>query len=325
MQDACFLTWIEHRRTRELCRRLDLELVELISEKRGLRRYLELVPKTITFLRRRRPSALAVQTPSIVLSVLALLARPWLGFRLVLDAHNEAIEPYLHRAWPARAVTYWLIRAANRVIVSNRQLAEIVKQRQGIPIVLMDPLPSPPETTRTRLSSRYSAVVISTFAGDEPIDAIFAAARIAGDDFQFFVTGNADKLPVAVRQKMPPNTTLTGYLADADYWSLLASVDVVIDLTTMDNCLVCGAYEAIAVGKPLVLSNNAASISAFAGFAEFTDNRPHDIAAAIMRVRDRHESLQAAIPGLRTEFDARWTAQSRLLRDFLASELHNAA
>jgi hypothetical protein len=35
---ACFLTWLEHRRTRELGARLGIDVIELISQHSGWRR-----------------------------------------------------------------------------------------------------------------------------------------------------------------------------------------------------------------------------------------------------------------------------------------------
>ena len=74
MQPACFLTWIKHRRSRELSRRLGLELAELTTAHWGTRRYLELIPRTAKYLCKQRPRTLMVQSPSLVLVMLTLLS-----------------------------------------------------------------------------------------------------------------------------------------------------------------------------------------------------------------------------------------------------------
>ena len=316
---ACFLTWIEHRRTRSLCERLGIELAEIVTTRRGLARYAELIPRTLAFLWRRRPPVLLVQSPSMVLAALTVLLRPLLGYRLVFDAHNEAVEPYLHPSAPVIVLARWLMRRADHVIVTNPGLAETVTQCGGVPVVLPDPLPEPPTVAPRPLPGDFRVAVISTFAGDEPFDAVIAAARQIGEDVRLYVTGNSNKLPPEIRASMPANVTLTGFLSEPEYWSLLASCDAVMDLTTMDKCLVCGAYEAIAVGRPVLLSDNAASVTTFAGFGEFTTNEPEAIAAALQRLRARCADLAAELPGRRREFLQRWQAQARTLRDIIGT------
>lgn len=314
---ACFLTWIEHRRTRSLCEQLGIELAEIVTARRGLARYAELIPRTLAWLWRCRPSVLLVQSPSMVLAALTVLLRPLIGYRLVFDAHNEAVQPYVHPSASVVALARWLMRKADHVIVTNPGLATTVTQCGGKPVILPDPLPEPPGVTPRPLPGDFRVAVISTFAPDEPFEAVIAAARRIGEDVRLYVTGNPDKLSPETRAAMPGNMTLTGFLSEPDYWSLLASCDAVMDLTTMENCLVCGAYEAIAVGRPVLLSDNAASVATFAGFGEFTSNEPEAIAAALQRLRARCADLTAELPARRREFLQRWQAQAQVLRNII--------
>jgi hypothetical protein len=107
--------------------------------------------------------------------------------------------------------------------------------------------------------------------------------------------------------------TLTGFLDEQDYWELLASSDAVMDLTTLADCLVCGAYEAIAVNRPMILSNNAASAATFAGFGEFADNTPDGIAQAVIRLRAQHSRCIENFAAQKAAFDQRWTIQADAL------------
>lgn len=316
MPKTIFLTWIEHQRTRNIAARLDLCLAELTTRERGLKRYARLIPETLRVLRTQRPRSVIVQAPSQVLALLVLLLRPFFGYRLILDAHNEAVEPYLHRSWWVLVLTRWLLRRADRVIVSNRQLANVVSHEGGLPLILPDALPTIPATDRRELTGPRAVVVISTYAGDEPFAEVIEAARQVGPAAHFHVTGNAARCPPSLREKIPANMTLTGFLSEHDYWSVLASCDAVIDLTTMDNCLVCGAYEAVALGKPVLLSRNDASMEVFAGLAEFTDNTAPRIADGLLRLlatADRPTTTQ------REDFERRWTQQAAELQRYLDS------
>ena len=91
MKNVLALTWLEHRRTTGLCNALNLELIALETRLPGALRHMVLSVRTAALLLRRRPALLLVQNPSLVLSGLAVALRPLLGYRLIVDAHNEAV------------------------------------------------------------------------------------------------------------------------------------------------------------------------------------------------------------------------------------------
>jgi len=57
---------------------------------------------------------------------------------------------------------------------------------------------------------------------------------------------------------MSDNLTLTAFIDDNAYVTLLYSCDLIVDLTTREDCLVCGAYESVSAEKPLLLSDTTA-------------------------------------------------------------------
>src|SRR5215472_1926882 len=99
-----FLTWCSHRRTTGLASALGIELVELLSERRGAARYWELMTRTVRLLRARSFQVIVAQNPSLVLAALLAFMRSLWGFRLVVDAHNEAVTPFVHDAAWVRAM-----------------------------------------------------------------------------------------------------------------------------------------------------------------------------------------------------------------------------
>ncbi len=303
---------MRQRRTQELCAGLDLELVMLETQRRGGLRYLILGGRTVGLLLRRRVRVLLVQNPSLILASLVVLLRPLLGYHLIVDAHNEAIEPYINRQAWIRALSRWVIRKANLTIVSNRQLAQRVDGWGGRSFTLPDPIPRPPPAAAARpLAGAFNVVLIATHARDEPIAQIFEAVR--GSDVQLYVTGNARRMAPALAAAAPTNVTFTGFLPDAEYWALLRSADGIIDLTLMGDCLVSGAYEALAVGTPMLLSNNQASVELFGGAATFTDNTTADIRRALQALRSGSSDLRAAAELKRGELVERWRAKAREL------------
>jgi glycosyltransferase involved in cell wall biosynthesis len=311
------LSWFEHRRMRGLCTGLGLELVVLSSAARGARRYLLLSARTLGLLLRRRPAVLVVQNPSLVLAALSLAARWLFGYRLVVDAHNEAVTPFVNRQRTLVAVSRWVLRRADLTLVTNAQLADIVRARGGTAFVLPDRIPAAPAAAARTLRDRFNVVLIATFAPDEPVGAIFEA--VSGLDVDLYVTGNNRRLAPAFAAAVPGNVVFTGFLAEADYWGLLRSADAILDLTSMPDCLVCGAYEALAVGKPMVLSGNQASRELFGAAAVFTDNSPGDIRRALQQVRQGRAQLQSAGEQRREELESAWAREAGALTGTLAS------
>jgi glycosyltransferase involved in cell wall biosynthesis len=323
MRDVLALSWFEHRRTRGLCAGLGVELVVLATESKGAVRYLLLSLRTLWLLARRRPRVLVVQSPSLVLAALGILLRPLSGYRVVVDAHNEAVAPFINRQRWVRRVAHWLLRRADLTIVTNTQLARIVEQCGGRAFVLPDRIPSPPAGAPRPLRGDLKVVLIATFAPDEPLAAVLEAVR--GEPLTLYVTGNHRKLDGAIAATVPPNVSFTGFLDEAEYWGLLRAADAILDLTLMPDCLVCGAYEALALGKATVLSDNAASVELFGEVALFTDNSPGDIRRALRQVALERRRLEAAAAGKRRELDDAWNARARqLLAQLTAHEARTA-
>jgi glycosyltransferase involved in cell wall biosynthesis len=316
MNDVLALSWFDHRRTRELCAGLGVELALLATPYGGVRRYLVLTARTIAVLARRRPRVLLVQNPSLVLSALAVALRGALRYHLVVDAHNEAVDPYENRQSWIGALSRWVVRRADLTIVTNRQLAQLVCEQRGKPFILPDRIPAWSGGTVRRLDAAFNVVLIATFAKDEPVRAIFDAVR--GAELTLHVTGNPARLPASVKAAAPPNVRFTGFLGEEDYWSLLRSADAVVDLTLKPDCLVCGAYEALAVAKPLLLSNNAASVELFGDGALYTDNSSADIRRALLQLRAEQQEWCKAAERKRNELMERWQVSARTLRVELA-------
>lgn len=311
MNGIAFLTWSSHRRTSGLAAELGIELLEVISARRGAARYLELTARTLRLLFTRSFRVIVSQNPSIVLATLLVCIRPVRRYRLVIDAHNEAITPFFHDIAIVRAIGRWLMRRACLTIVTNAELAERVRQAHGRPLVLADSLPAVPRDLPAAASRPAYVVVVCTFAPDEPLDEIFAAARSL-PEVQFRVTGNARRCAPALLASKPANVELTGFLDDQSYWALLAASQAVLDLSTIPDCLVCGAYEALALGVPMILTDNPAGRRLFGQAAVFTSTASAGIAAAVAAALVKPRNRAAAL-----EYTAQWRPQMLGLRSAL--------
>jgi glycosyltransferase involved in cell wall biosynthesis len=206
-------------------------------------------------------------------------------------------------------------------IVTNEYLKKVVDCRKGRGIVLPDRLPSiqAPNGVRPPVSGRANVVFVSTYASDEPLQEVIEAARLLPSDVHIHVTGNDKRLDPALRAAAPGNIVFTGFLPEEVYLALLAQADCILELTKNDHTLLCGAYEAVSLGRPLVLSRKEALIGYFCRGAVVTENEPHAIAAAITQAIESRASLERDIRILRDELTTDWTDRFRQLTAEIAS------
>jgi len=317
------ITWEQHRRTRELCSWLGLPLHEVTFNAKRLQRYARLGKQTLRLLSERKPKVVYVQNPSLILATLVIAARPFLGrYKVVMDAHNEAVAPFTHAYWPVTSLTRHVLRAADVTIVTNAALADQVRQIGGNPHVLPDRLPTPPfaPTSPLRLEGPLRVMVVATYAADEPIAEIIEAARTLGDQYQLSITGRETKLPAEQRARLPANVRQTGFLSEEAYWELMRDSHIVLDLTLKPNCLVCGAYESLALLRPMVLTGNPATVDLFGKVAVMTtDHDAKAIAECLQRARAQLSELNDSVMNERPRFEQRWLEHAVRLRDKIAS------
>jgi glycosyltransferase involved in cell wall biosynthesis len=307
---SIWITWSAHRRTTGLCDAWDIPLHVLRPKHSGPIRWIGLSLRTLRLLRRSRPDVLFVQNPSLALTVLAVSIRPLFGYRLVVDAHNEGIRPFDRPYAIVRFLTRHLLKSADITIVTNDALSEDVDAAGGHPLALPDRLPVVPELAEEPgiPGDPPDVVVVATFRPDEPIAAIMAAAATM-PGISFAVTGPAERYH-ETSAPLPPNVRLTGFLPDLAYWQLLAGAGVICDLTMKPDCLVCGAYEALAVGKPMVLSDNPPTRDIFASAAVLTGCEAEDIASAIGKAVESRQQLASSAQALRGVYPGRWKVQA---------------
>ena len=307
---SLWVAWSPHRRTTGLCAAWEIPLHVVQPALPGPARWAALPLQTLGLLQRCRPDLLFVQNPSLVLTTLAVLCRPVFGYRLVVDAHNEGVRPFDRPYAFVRWLTRRLLKSADITIVTNEALADDVRAAGGRPVTLPDSLPDVPGSALKglRAGDAPDVAVVATYRPDEPIDAIIAAAATM-PDVHFAFSGPAERYRRAPGPVLP-NVRFTGFLADSEYWRLLAQARVVCDLTLKPDCLVCGAYEALAVGRPMVLSDNPATRDLFGSAAVLTGDSPEEIAAALRQAIEERERLESNASKLQESFRTHWQAEA---------------
>lgn len=318
--NCLWISWYPHRRTTGLCDAWNVPLRVISCSQVGLSKWLIQSVQTVRLVLLHRPQILFVQNPSLGLVVLALMLRLLFRFCLVVDAHNEGVRPFIRSNALVFALTRRLLRVADVTIVTNAMLACDVQAAGGRPLVLPDPLPeiAAAFTGRTDgVAPPSDVVIVATFAPDEPISAIMAAAARMRD-VSFSVTGNVTRCP-SLRTASPPNVLFTGFLPEKEYWALLARTRVICDLTLMEDCLVCGAYEALALAKPVVLSEGRATQEIFGDCAVLTSNSVESIEQALRTALDNRAVLESAALNVGQAYRLKWTNEAQSTWDTICS------
>ena len=162
---AVCVSWERHRRTRELCRALDLELFELTSGAPRLLRYPLLLAQTTVRLGRARPDVVFIQCPSVLLGLWAGILRLAFGFTLVADLHNEAVEPFNYSFRAYRWLLGWIARQADVCLVTNEPLKDVVERRGGTAFVLPDKVPDLDARRSAEAGGARYVVFVCSFVG----------------------------------------------------------------------------------------------------------------------------------------------------------------
>jgi len=281
------------------------------------RRVPEFIWRTVGVLVRERPQVLYVQNPSVILTAFALALKPLLRYRLVVDAHNAGV----YRFEKEQKYTAWMLPAFHRfadlTIVTNEHVARIVENNGGKTFVLPDPLP---QFTHAAAYARVPAdsgpfivTFICSYAADEPYLEVFSAARLLPLDIVLRVTGNPARLTAAERAQADDRVTLLGFLPEREFVSRLLDSDLIMDLTTFCDCLVCGAYEATSLEVPMILSDTPALRGHFRDGAVFVDNSAAGIAKGILAARAQWKELRRGVCESKARLTFEWEDHRRAL------------
>ena len=311
-----WITWEQHRRTRELSRTLGATLFELTSSRPRFVRYIVLLARTVQCIVDVRPAVVIVQCPSLVLALWAGVLKHVLRFTLIIDLHTEAVCPFVWSFPLYRTMMRLDRRAADIGLVTNDRLKEVVERTGGRALVLPDRVPDLTAPPPPGPQARPQAVFVCTYAPDEPYREVMEAARALESTVTIHVTG--DYRPV--KPDLPPSPArLTGFLTEADYIAFLGRADLIIDLTAMEDCLVCGAYEAVALEKPLVTSDTRALRDYFRRGTVYTKHDCESLITAIQYALAHKDRLALEMNTLKEELASEWRRQHEAVRRMLAS------
>jgi glycosyltransferase involved in cell wall biosynthesis len=309
-----WITWERQIRNRSMTDALGIPLYEFLYHGNPVIRYIKNILATTALFYKTRPSLVVCQNPSNVLVVLLLVLKKVNTFKVGIDAHFGGVNAR-NRSFPfaSQLLLNWCNRSADFVIVTNENQADFIRNLGGKVFVCPDPLPNLDKYSVIKESITKKVFLICSYDDDEPFLEVFEAADILQPDgFVLYVSGNYCKQKLLPQDF--PHIKLLGFVSEDEFYQHLFSSEVVIDLTNNDDCLVCGAYEALAARKPIVLSNKQRLIEYFTGGTVFTENSANEIAEAVKCAYLKKRQLE--------EDASQWCMQAKLDIDMKISQLN---
>ena len=270
--------------------------------------------RTLRILVKDKPDIVICQSPPVTCAMISTVYKYLFAGRkkpkIIIDIHTGAIT----KPW-SRTVSRLVMRLATHTIVTNKELQNYIIQKYRLnPLVLEDSIPDFKEILSTKnkeaefkLLSKdtFNIAVISSFAYDEPLQAVFDTASIL-PEFQFYITGDKTKMDKKFQDRKLDNVIMTGLLEYNLYLDLLQKVDAIIDLTSDDKTTLSGAYEAVALEQPLIVSDWMPLRRNFYKGTIYVNNSSKDIREAIMIVRSKKEELSRQMHQLKVEKIEKW-------------------
>jgi len=312
-QKSIWITWERQRRSLELAKALQAIIHILLPPDffQGLLRYPYLSIRTLLIVIKEAPDVVFVQNPSIVLTALLTAFKNLFSYKLVVDRHSnfkfDTIKSKRLKWKFFHYLSRYTIKNAELTIVTNDYLFDIVNKWGGHGFILQDKLPELAIGERIDLGGKKNIVVISTFAEDEPIIELLNVAKKLSEDCFFYITGSYDRYKKKyLLDNLPVNIKPTGFLPEKMYQSLLISADLIVVLTKGEHVLNCGAYEAISLSQPLVLSDTKAIRNYFRKGVVFSKCDSNSIAAAITEGIRNNDFLKKEIVILKDEISNDW-------------------
>jgi glycosyltransferase involved in cell wall biosynthesis len=261
--------------------------------------------KTWALMLKQRPSSIfVINTPvfaPLCIYTYCLVAR----IPYVMNIHGHS---FTGRRWGwSLPLQRFLARKALINLVDFTDYKRLFESWGAKVMILEDPpldihIQNPEQTTNT---DQFNVTVISTFAGDEPLDLVVEAVRqLPG--VHCYILGDTTLADPKLLGNAPENVVFPGYLKGDTYWNQLNSSQAIMTLTSNPDSLVAGGIEGMNLGKPLILSRQPVLVDYFTKGAVFVDHSTDSIAEGIRQAQKGKQTLGQQSAELAVEKRERW-------------------
>ncbi len=313
-----WLTWHISARSRNLSKVLNIPIYEYFENRSIFTRHLFSSIWTIYFLIKNKPKVVIIHYSFLLLVVLGLYKKVIFNHMVIIaDVHTKGLRRSVKGIL---SKLFWHIKktsfiAVDLAIITNTGMIKDIEILNKNYLILPDKIPENVDVEISDEKEKY-CVNISSFAIDEPYEEIFEVAKLLDDEIKLFWTGKKPdhyKLP----DKLPSNIIFTGYVSFDDYYNLIGNANCILALTTEEDCLQSGAYEALSVGVPMVISDTNALQEYFSDAAIYTSHKPIDIANNIKKAIKNSEDQKVNIESIKEIRNNEFNTQIKSLKEFI--------
>lgn len=294
IKSGIWITWHLQVRSQNLAKALNLEIYEYFRNDNIFLRHLFSTLWTIKLLYLKKPNIIFIQYSYLLLIVILFYKKLFNRQAiLVVDCHTKALR---RRVEGIFSKIFWVLKqisfyAANLTIISNEGLIKDIKKLHDKYIILPDKIPTLIPVKSDISNNRNYCVYISSFAVDEPLEVMLKVSKLLNNSLVLYWTGRIPKKFENIISEYN-NIIFTDYLSLEDYYSLIGNAQCLIALTVEEDCLQSGAYEAISLEVPVVLSDTVSLKSFFGSAAVYTKHEPKLVINAINKAVKSREILQ---------------------------------
>jgi len=315
-----FIVWAPYQRRAEILAEQVGASIHFIYHRRTNRllgttvAYAMQALRTWRVLRQECPDVVFVENPPIFCALVASFYAQRYGARYVIDSHTGA---FLSPKWRWSVGLHRLLsKGALVTIVHNTSQEKIVKKWGCRYLVIAFTPGSYPPGEHYLFDGQFNVAVVSSFREDEPVDLVFKAAALL-PEVSFYITGDCARIAPSLLPKKPENCYLTGYLSYERYVGLLRGVDAIMALTTGNHTLLMGAFEAVSVGTPIIVSDWPVLRDYFSLGTVHVPNTVEGICEGVCLARREQMILQREILVLREQLEADWVRKLAELQQLL--------
>jgi len=268
-----------------------------------LLKYLFQTVKTLKILMQERPKAILVMSPSVFASIPVFLYCKLSKAVFLIDAHTGALNNPMWKR--VRFLQRYFSRKALLTIVTNKALAKQISDWDADYFIVPDVPINPRHPRLPTLDAKINVTMINTFATDEPTEVFLEAAK-SMEKIQFHITGKISKRAKHYTDQSYQNITFTDFLENEDYYGLLIASDLVVVLTTQNDTMQRGAYEAIYCGIPVLTSDWDILRKSFPLGTVFAPNSVEGITKGINEALSNLDNLRHEVKVLRIQKEEKW-------------------
>jgi glycosyltransferase involved in cell wall biosynthesis len=313
---------LRHAEDHSKCLDASFYRIHYLLHKRPILAPIKYIPqclKTWMVLFRQRPSAVYVFISPVFAALSVCVYCKIAAVPFIMDVGGQAL---ISRKWKWTIPLVRLLAKQARVNIVDQQRFKLLFESWGAETLLLErpPLVQKWQQNDSMIEEdQFTVTLVNTFSGDEPIELVLAAAERL-PDVRFFILGDTALAKRSLLAKAPGNVIFTGYLSGDDYWELLDASRAVMVFTTDHHSLTSGAVEGMALGKPLILSNQPALTDYFTKGVVFVDHSAERIVKGVQTVQDQEHHLTQQIHELAIEKRERWEREFQKIWGLLGVE-----